>query len=47
MFIVLVRILQRFDLISEATEFQDEEPAQGGFVTMVPFDTKIKLVEKN
>jgi len=46
LFIVLVRILQRFDITSGSEEFQDEEPANGGFVTMASFDTKIMFVPK-
>ena len=47
MFIVLTRLLQRFDVESGGEEeVQNEEPAQGGFVTMAPFDMKVRLVER-
>ena len=44
MFIVLVRMLQKFDFVT--SQYQSEEPARGGFVTMVKFDTEIKIVER-
>lgn len=46
MFIVLVRILQKFSLQSDAQKAQSEVPAKGGFVTMVSFDTEIQLTER-
>lgn len=44
MFIVLVRILQRFHLVSEA--LQDESISRIGFIAMAPFDTRITFVER-